>query len=327
GLADVGFHTNETVFTLTELPRRLAVIGAGPIGCELAQSFARVGAQVVVLGNHPQIQPKEDRDAAKRVEASLRRDGVELVLGCKIVGASKTAEGKAIQLDGVCTPNPVVVDEIVVGAGRAPNVTGLGLEAAGVRYDPRNGVQVDDYLRTTNKDVFAAGDCCSKYQFTHAADAMARIVLRNALFFGRSKVTDLTMPWCTYTHPEIARIGLSVEEAAAKGMATRVFTQELNRVDRAILEGESDGFVKIVLDAKKDRILGATIVAANAGDMISEIAVAMAAKAGLGVVATAIHPYPTQAEAIKKAADSYNRTKLTPFVQGLFRRLLAWRLG
>jgi pyruvate/2-oxoglutarate dehydrogenase complex dihydrolipoamide dehydrogenase (E3) component len=334
GLAEAGFLTNETVFALTELPPRLAVIGAGPIGCELAQAFARFGSRVHVLGNHPQILPREDPDAAARIEKALRRDGVEFTLNCRIERVEKRGHEKVVHL----TLSPgggaegrvkgeqqqVVVDEILIGAGRTPNVDGLNLDAVGVRYDKRDGVAVNDWLQTTNPNIYAAGDICSRFKFTHAADAMARIVLQNALFIGRAKASALIIPWCTYTDPEVAHVGLYEHEAKERGIAFRTFTQELAGVDRAILDGEDEGFVKVLVSLKGDKILGATIVAAHAGDMISELTLAMVGRLGLGTIAKTIHPYPTQAEAIKKVGDAYNRTRLTPTVKWLFGKWLAW---
>lgn len=323
GLADAGFLTNETVFSLTELPRRLAVVGAGPIGCELAQAFARFGAEVTVLEALPQILPREDRDAAALVENSLNRDGITIVCPCTIRRVRKDGAGKVLTLDAGGAVRDLAVDEVLVGAGRAPNVEGLGLEAAGVHHD-RTGVTVDDRLRTTNRKVFTAGDICSACKFTHAADALARIAIQNALFAGRARVSALVMPWCTYTDPEVAHVGLYEKEAEAKGIAVQTFVQELGDVDRAVLDGETAGFVKVHVRKGTDRIVGATVVARHAGDMVAELTLAMTGKLGLRTLARTIHPYPTQAEAIKKVADAYNRTRLTPFVKGLFGRWLAW---
>jgi pyruvate/2-oxoglutarate dehydrogenase complex dihydrolipoamide dehydrogenase (E3) component len=321
GLAKAGFLTNETVFALTELPPRLAVIGAGPIGCELAQAFARFGARVTLLGNHAQILPKEDRDAAARVEAALRRDGIELLLDCKILRVEARDRAKVVHLEH---GGEVVVDEILIGAGRTPNVEGLNLDAVGVQYDARTGVVVNDRLQTTHPRIYAAGDVCSRYRFTHAADAMARIVLQNTLFLGRAKASALVIPWCTYTDPEIAHVGLSEHEARAKGIDVDVLVQELSEVDRAVLDDEAEGFVKVLVQRGTDRIVGATIVAAHAGDLIAELTLAMTGKLGLRTIARTIHPYPTQAEAIKKLGDAHNRTRLTPLVKSLFERWLAW---
>jgi pyruvate/2-oxoglutarate dehydrogenase complex dihydrolipoamide dehydrogenase (E3) component len=320
GLAEAGYLTNETVFSLTELPRRLAVIGAGPIGCELAQAFARFGSEVSLLGNHPQILPREDRPAAALVQQAMARDGVKLTLGCKVLGVEKQGTDKLLRLDS----GAVRADEILVGVGRTPNVDGLNLEAAGVASDARTGVHVNDRLRTTNPRVYAAGDICSRYQFTHAADALARIAIRNALFLGRARASDLTIPWCTYTDPEIAHVGLYEHEAESRGIAVQTFVQSLEHVDRAILDGDTDGFVKVHVRAGTDRIVGATVVARHAGELISEITLAMVGGLGLRTLARTIHPYPTQAEAIKKIGDAYYRTRLTPWVQWLLRQWLAW---
>jgi pyruvate/2-oxoglutarate dehydrogenase complex dihydrolipoamide dehydrogenase (E3) component len=324
GLAEAGFLTNETVFNLTELPPRLAVIGAGPVGCELAQAFARFGAHVSLLSNRLQIMPREDPDAARIVEKQLQRDGINVVLGCNLVRVAREGAERVLHLERGGRPMEVRADAILVGVGRAPNVQGLGLEAAGVAYDAKDGVQVNDRLQTTNRRIFAAGDICSRYQFTHAADAMARIVLQNALFFGRARASALVIPWCTYTDPEVAHVGLYEAEAEAHGIDVHTFTEPMAHVDRAVLDGDTDGFVKVHIRAGSDRIVGATVVARHAGEMISELTLAMVGGLGLGTLARTIHPYPTQAEAIKRVADAYNRTRLTPFVKGLFQKWLAW---
>jgi pyruvate/2-oxoglutarate dehydrogenase complex dihydrolipoamide dehydrogenase (E3) component len=322
GLADLDCLTNETVFWLTELPPRLAVVGGGPIGCELAQAFRRLGADVTVLNADAHLLPREDADAATIVEARMTAEGVRVRNGVRITRAERRGPESLLHYERDGARDTVVADRVLVAAGRAPNVEGLRLEAAGVRYDAK-GVRVDDRLRTTNRRVFAAGDVCSRFQFTHAADAQARIVLANALFFGRRKASALTIPWCTYTSPEVAHVGLYEREARERGVDTDTITIPLRDVDRAVLDGETDGFFRVVVAKGDDRILGATLVAAHAGDLIGEVAVAMAAKMGLGALANVVHPYPTQAEIIKKAADAWNRTRLTPTVK----RLFAWWLG
>ena len=188
----------------------------------------------------------------------------------------------------------------------------------------KRALHVDDRLRTSNPRIYAAGDVCSRYQFTHAADAAARIVIQNALFYGGAKASKLVIPWCTYTEPEVAHVGLYEHEAKERGIEVQTFVQELSGVDRAVLDGETDGFVKIHVRKGTDHILGATIVAAHAGEMISEVTLAMVAGRGLGTLGQTIHPYPTQAEAMHKVADAYNRTRLTPFVKGLFARWFRW---
>jgi pyruvate/2-oxoglutarate dehydrogenase complex dihydrolipoamide dehydrogenase (E3) component len=323
GLAEAGYLTNETVFGLTALPRRLAVIGAGPAGCELSQAFARFGAQVTLLEAAPRILPREDRDAAVIVEGALRADGVRIVTGATIARAERGDGGTALRLGGE-PAEPLVVDEILVGAGRAANVEGLGLEVAGVLSDPATGVRVDDHLRTTNRRVFAAGDVCSALRFTHHADFQARIVIRNALFFGRARAGALTVPWCTYTDPEIAHVGLDEGEAAARGVRVRTLVQDLAGVDRAVLDGDERGFVKVHVRHGSDRIVGATVVARHAGEMLPELTLAVAHGLGLAKIAETIHTYPTQAEAIRKLGDAWNRARLTPRVRRALRAWLRW---
>jgi pyruvate/2-oxoglutarate dehydrogenase complex dihydrolipoamide dehydrogenase (E3) component len=324
GLADAGFLTNETVFNLTERPRRLAVIGAGPIGCELAQAFQRLGSQVVLLHKNAHILDREDADAAAIVQDTFTREGIQLVLGMKLTRVEKRGAEKVLFYTAGGKEDCVTVDEILAGAGRAPNVEGLNLEKVGVQFDRRDGVRVNDQLQTTNPRIYAAGDICMKWKFTHAADFAARIVIQNTLFLGRKKLSALTMPWATYTDPEIAHVGLYEREARERGLALDTYTRQFKEVDRAIAEGETEGFVKIHVQKGADKILGATIVARHAGEMISEISVAMAAGLGLGGLASVIHPYPTQAEAIRHCGDAYNRTRLTPTVKKLFKKWLEW---
>ncbi len=324
GLAAAGYLTNETVFSLTQLPRRLAVIGAGPLGCELAQAFARFGSQVSLLETAPQLLSREDPDAAQRVEAALRRDGIEIQLGCAILRIEQAGTDKVLHLTVNGCTSALPVDDIFVGVGRTPNVDGLGLDAARVAYGPIMGVQVTDRLQTTNPRIYAAGDVCSSYKFTHVAEALARVVIRNALFGGRAKASTLTIPWCTYTDPEVAHVGLSAREAEARGIAVDTFVQELHAVDRAVLDGETDGFAKVHVRRRSDKLVGATIVARHAGEMLSELTLAMSRGIGLASLAQVIHPYPTQALAIQRLGDAYNRTRLTPLVKALVDRWLAW---
>lgn len=323
GLEEAGYLTNETLFTLTERPRRLAVLGAGPIGCEMAQAFARLGSRVVLLARHG-ILPREDPEAASLVARALDRDGVETRCAAQVKEVRHgPGEEKELVVECGGETTRVTADAILVATGRAPNVEGLGLEAAGIAYD-RAGVEVDDRLRTSNRRVFAAGDVSSRYKFTHIADALARIVIRNALFFGRARASALTVPWCTYTTPEVAHVGLDEAEARTRGLAFETLRLELGDVDRARLDGD-EGLLKLVVRKGTDRILGATLVARNAGDMISELTLAIGSGAGLRTLAETIHPYPTQAEILKRAGDAWSRTRLTPRVKRLFETLLAWR--
>jgi pyruvate/2-oxoglutarate dehydrogenase complex dihydrolipoamide dehydrogenase (E3) component len=323
GLAEVGYITNETFFQLTERPLRLAVIGAGPIGSELAQAMQRFGTQVTVFDILPQVLGREDADAAAILQAKMEKDGLDLCLGASINKIRQTDAGKIIEftLDG--QEKSILVDEILLAVGRRPNVESLDLEAALVEYT-KKGVAINDHLQTTNKNIYAAGDVALKYQFTHTADAAARIVLQNALFLGRKKFSDLTIPWVTYTDPEVAHVGLYPVEAEEQGIEIDTFTTYLKDIDRGRADGEETGFVKIHVKKGSDKILGATIVASHAGDMISEVTLAMVGGLGLSTIQQVIHPYPTLAEAIRKTADAWNRTRLTPTVAKLFDKWLAW---
>jgi len=323
GLENVEYLTNESLFSLTELPPSLGIIGAGPIGCEMAQAFARFGSKVILVESAHGVLPREDPEAAELVEQALLADDVQLL--CCGRETKIVADGGKIrlQLQSHDESYDVPVDKLLVAVGRAPNVEGLNLEGAGVEYD-KAGVTVNDRFQTTNPRIFAAGDICSKYKFTHAADFMARAVIRNALFMGAAKESKMVVPWCTYTSPELAQIGLSEPQAQEQGIEYDVYKQPLSGVDRAILDGETTGFVKVITKKGKGTILGATIVATNAGDLIGEMSVAMTNGLSIGQVGNSIHPYPTQAEAIRRTGDQYSRTRLTPFVKGMFDKWLNW---
>jgi pyruvate/2-oxoglutarate dehydrogenase complex dihydrolipoamide dehydrogenase (E3) component len=316
GIEKAGYLTNETVFSLIQKPERLAVIGGGPIGCELAQAFRRLGCEVVLLHRGSHILNKEDADAAEILQKVLIGEGIRLVLNCQLEEVVNVTEGKRLYFSSKGHRDSVTVDEILVGTGRSPNVEGLNLEAVGVKYDQKQGVLVNDYLQTTNPKIYAAGDICMNWKFTHAADAAARIVIKNTLFspfgLGRSQLSSLVMPWVTYTDPEIAHVGMYEHQAQKLGIDTVTIAIPFSSVDRAIADAEELGFLKILHKKGSDEILGATIVASHAGEMISEVTAVIVGKLGLSKLSNVIHPYPTQAEAIKKAADAYRRTLLTP---------------
>ena len=324
GLRKTGFYTNETIFTLTELPRRLAVIGAGPLGCELAQCFARLGSEVTLITNGARILPREDADAADIVRRQMEKDGVRIVTGVTVQRAEIRDDTKALALLASDYSWELLCDSILVAVGRRPNLENLGLEAAGIRHSAK-GIEVDERLRTANRRVFAAGDVCSRYQFTHAADAMARCVIANALFYARRKVTDLVVPWCTYTDPEIAHVGYYEKDARAGGFEVATITQSLSGVDRAILDGEAEGFARVHYDKKSGRILGGTIVARHAGEMLGELTLAIDARQKMSVLSSTIHAYPTQAEVLRKIGDAYMRGKLTSPVKSVLAKWLEWR--
>ena len=326
GLVDAQPLTNETIFSLTTLPARLAVIGGGPVGCELAQAFARFGSAVTVLAKDDRLIAKDDPDAAIVLARALTADGVTLALGATIERVTRLADGtRELEYRSRNAPGDVVrvvVDEVLVAAGRTPNIDGLGLAEAGVETS-RDGVVVDDFMRTTNRNVYAAGDVASPFKFTHAADAMARIVIHNALFFGRKRHSALVVPWSTYTDPEVAHVGISAKDAAARDDVDTL-TVELATLDRAILDGETNGFARLHL-GPRGKILGATIVARHGGELIGELALAMTAGLTVSALANTIHPYPTQSEIWKRLGDAAGKRRLTPFIKRLFQRLMAWR--
>ena len=325
GLEETGYLTNETLFRrVTEQPKRLAVIGAGPIGAELAQSFHRFGTEVTVLEFAPRMLGREDAQAGEVLKKAFAEENLRVILNAKTKLVRTDGNDKVLEFDVDDQHHEIRVDEILVAAGRMPNIEKLNLEVAGVEYH-NNGVAVEETMQTTNPNVFAAGDIAFKYQFTHTADATARIVLQNALFPGpKKKVSALVIPWCTYTSPEVAHVGMYEHEAEDLGIAVETLIQPINEIDRGRADGDKHGFVKIHIKKGTDKILGATIVADHAGEMIGEVTLAMTAEIGLGKIANTIHAYPTQSEAIKKIADAYNRTRLTPFVKRLFTWWLAW---
>jgi pyruvate/2-oxoglutarate dehydrogenase complex dihydrolipoamide dehydrogenase (E3) component len=324
GLGEAGYLTNESVFSLTALPRRLIVIGGGPIGCELAQAFARLGSRVTLVCDVPRLLPKDDAAAASLLERQFRSEGIELILGARVERAEKSAVGKILIIDQGQGKQTVVGDEILLAVGRAPNVEGLNLEAAGVTYNDK-GVTVDDHLRTSNKNIFAAGDIGSPYQFTHAAEALGRIALQNTLFFGRKRASKLIIPWCTYTSPEIAHVGLSEEDADKGGLEIATFMLPFAENDRAVVDGDTQGFARIHVSKKNGRLLGATMVSRHAGESIGELVTAIQNKMKVGQLGAVIHPYPTQAEIIKRLGDASMRGRLKPWMKRTLVKIFGWR--
>lgn len=311
GLQEAGFLTNENIFELTELPRRLLVIGGGPVGCELAQAFGRLGARTTIVQDKPLFLPGEERDAAQILSEVFVRDGLEVRLNTTAVAVRRENGETLVDLVSDDYRSTIAVDAILIGSGRAPNVDGLNLEVAGVEYTTDDGIRVDDGLRTTARHIYAAGDVCLDHQYGHTAVASARMAVRNALFRGRERWCSLVIPWCTFTDPEIAHVGLYVRDANRQGIPVKTFTIPMHDVDRAIADSEDTGFVKIHVRERTGRILGATIVARHAGDMINEITLAMVTGVKMDTLARVIHAYDTQAEAIGTAAAAYTRTALT----------------
>jgi pyruvate/2-oxoglutarate dehydrogenase complex dihydrolipoamide dehydrogenase (E3) component len=373
GLEASGYLTSETVFELTELPERLVVVGAGAVGCELAQAFARLGSRVVLLESAPRILPREDPDAADVVDRALRADGVDLRTGVEVreveLGGSGGGEGTgrggaeagragsgSVRVVR-CGDDAIPCDRILVAVGRRPNVEGLGLEAAGVAFDA-GGIRTDDRLRTTNRRIWAVGDVTGGPPFTHVADAHARTAVPNALFFGRGRRSRLVIPRCTYTSPELAHVGVEPyqegpaepgrggrgpeggpaepgrggrgpgEEPAGSGRGGRrrpavdTVTVPFSDVDRAVVDGETEGFLRVHLAAGTDRVLGATVVGEHAGEILAPILVAMRGGVGLDAISGTVFPYPTRAEVLRKAADGRRRRKLTPRTRRWMERVL-----
>lgn len=324
GLREGGFLTNESLFSLTELPRRLVVLGGGPIGCEMAQCFARFGTTVTLIDSGSQLLANDEEAAAQLVQAALENAGVEVLLNCNVTRVTGKGSLREVEVSTREGEKRLPCDQLLLSVGRTPNVEGLGLEQVGVEFDSRRGVVVDDFLRTTNRNIFASGDVCSRFKFTHTADFMSRLVIQNALFMGRARASQLVIPWCTYTSPEVAHVGLYPKQAGELGVELVTYTQPFSSVDRAVLEGNESGYVSLYCRKGSDRILGATIVAQNAGDMIGEIVMAMKHRIGLKRIASVIHPYPTHGDAIRKLGDQFNRQRLTPLVKSLFEKWLKW---
>ncbi len=326
GLQEAGYFTNETIFSLTDLPRRLAVIGGGPIGCELAQAFARLGSQVTLLQRGSRLLPRVVPEAAELLTNVLRREGIDVHVNAKLERVELIAEqAKRLHirfLNGAA--RTIEVDAILLAAGRTPNVEGLNLSAAGVKFTPK-GITVNGFLQTSNARVYATGDVIGQAQFTHAADAMSRIALQNAFFFGRKRLRDLVIPETTYTDPEIAHVGLTAEEAREQGLAIDTYREEMSRNDRAIVDGDTEGFAMIHCRRGTAQIVGGTIVARHAGEMIATLSLLMTHRLPLSKLATTIHSYPTQAEVLKRLADQYQKSRLTPGVAALLRAILRWR--
>lgn len=331
GLKESGVLTNETALELRELPGTMTILGAGPIGVEFAQVFARLGVEVTIVEKTGQVLPREDPELSEILREVLEREGIKIDICTEVKNVERQGEKKA--LTARCPvgnhehDHDYVTDEIMIAIGRAPNVKGLGLDAAGVEFSERRGIKVDDRLRTTAKHIYACGDVIGHYQFTHVAEYQAGVVIGNALFpFTRRRVDYSAVPWTTFTDPELARVGMTEAEAREKhGDKVRVYRHEIRENDRAVIEGEPTGLVKLVCD-KKGKLLGAHVLGPSAGELIGEYVLAMQHGLPVSAVSRTIHVYPTLAQSVKRAADQYYREKL---FTGWFPRLARFliRLG
>lgn len=327
GLEESGYLTNETIFSLTELPRRLLVLGAGPIGTELAQAFRRFGSEVHLVNRGKRLLPREDALAAGVVQRQFESEGIVCHFDATLANVSTTdgpGGARRVTIEKPGGAETVEVDAILVAVGRAPNVEGLGLKAAGVKTNAR-GVEVNDFLQSSNPHIYAAGDVAGSYQFTHAADAMARACIQNAFFFGRKRLSRMVIPRTTYTDPEVAHVGLTLQEAERDGVEVDSYRDELSNVDRAILDGEEDGYAVVHCRKGSGNVVGATIVGSHAGELIGEVSLLMTKGLGLGALSETVHCYPTQVEVLKRIGDQFNRGRLTPLVARVLKFLLTHR--
>jgi pyruvate/2-oxoglutarate dehydrogenase complex dihydrolipoamide dehydrogenase (E3) component len=323
GLQEAGFLTNETVFDCERLPATLLVVGGGPVGAELGQAFARLGSRVTIVSGAEHILPREDLDVAAVLAARFGREGVTVLDRARAVRVARPDAVKSVTVHMPEGERTIDVEEILVAAGRRANAEDLGLEQAGVVYDDR-GVRVDRTCRTNVPSVWAVGDVAGPYQFTHWANYQARIVIRNTLFPGSWSCDFDTVPWTTFTDPEVARVGLSEAEARERGLPYDVYTTSFEDNDRALCDGEPEGFVKVLTRKGTGTILGAVIVHAQAGELLAELVLAKKHRLGLSKLSTPIHVYPTLAEANRAIADASVLARLTPARKRVLARLFAW---
>ncbi|MCV2369363.1 FAD-dependent oxidoreductase [Roseateles oligotrophus] len=329
GLDKVGYLTSDTVWGMTELPRRMVVLGGGPIGCELAQSFARLGAQVTQVEMAPRLMVREDQDAASLVTASLQADGVQVLTGHQAVRCELDGDIKRLIVKHGEQEIAIEFDVLLCAVGRSARVEGFGIEELGIALTPRKTIAVDAFMRTNYPNIYAVGDVAGPFQFTHTAAHQAWYAAVNALFgrFKRFKVDYSVIPWATFTDPEVARVGLSEDEAKTQGIAYEVVKFEFEELDRAIADGTAHGFIKVLTVPGKDKILGVTIVGEHAGDLLAEYVLAMKHGLGLNKILGTIHTYPTLAEANKYVAGEWKRAHAPQKIMPWLERLHAWERG
>jgi pyruvate/2-oxoglutarate dehydrogenase complex dihydrolipoamide dehydrogenase (E3) component/uncharacterized membrane protein YdjX (TVP38/TMEM64 family) len=329
GLHELDYLTSDTLWDIRERPRRLLVLGAGPIGCELAQAMGTLGAEVTLVTHAERILPREDADASQLVHARLEKKGIRILTGCEPKSFSSAAGGQMAQCLQDGDAISLEFDRVLLAVGRTPNIEGLGLEELGIRTTSRGTIEVDDYLQTAIPTIYACGDIVGPYQFTHTASHQAWYATVNALLghLKRFRVDYSVIPWATFTHPEVARVGLSEDEAKQQGIAYEVTRYGIDDLDRAIADSEDEGFVKVLTVPGKDRILGATIVSAHAGDLLTEFVLAMKHGLGLNKILGTIHIYPTMSEANRFLAGEWRKARKPEGVLRWLERYHSWRRG
>lgn len=326
GLKEAEFLTSDTIWGLTELPKRLVVLGGGPIGCELAQSFACLGSAVTQVEMAPRLMLREDPEVSDLVAASLRVDGVNVLTSHQAIRVEVYEGEKRLIVRHGDEELPIAFDQLLCAVGRRPRVTGYGLEELGIPLTPQKTIQTNAFLQTLYPNIYAVGDVAGPFQFTHTAAHQAWYASVNALFgrFKRFKADYSVIPWATFTDPEVARVGLSETEAREQGVAYEVTRYDMDDLDRAIADGTAHGFVKVLTVPGKDKILGVTIVGEHAGDLLAEYVLAMKYGLGLNKILGTIHTYPTLSEANKYAAGQWKRAHAPHRLLGWLARFHAW---
>lgn len=325
GLAEVPYHTNETIFEITEQPERLGVIGAGPIGIEMAQAFRRLGSRVTVFERLPRILSADDPELAGMLEERLRAEGVDFRLSADISEVSDGPEGGIrISSDSEGRSAGWEGDDLLVAAGRKANCRELGLEKAGVRYG-EEGIAVDDRCRTSRRHIYAAGDVTGRYRFTHMSEHMAKVAVTNALLKIPKKIDAARVPWCTYSDPELAHVGATEERLREKGTSYRAYRFPYGKLDRALTDDATDGLIKVFAKKWSGKILGATVYGRRAGELIGEYALAMRNGATLRNISDTIHPYPTYGLGARRAADQWYVQNRPEWLIRLLGRLFGYR--
>jgi pyruvate/2-oxoglutarate dehydrogenase complex dihydrolipoamide dehydrogenase (E3) component len=329
GLDQVDYLTSETLWRLRTLPRRLLVLGGGPVGCEMAQAFAQLGSEVTLVQRAPRLLMREDDEVSAFLAERMAEDGVRVLTRRKPVSVEATGTGQVMRIEQDGTVSAEPFDALLIAVGRRARTAGYGLEELGIGITPKRTVATDPWLRTNHPHILACGDVAGPYQFTHAAAYQAQSAVLTGLFapFYRSRPDYTVMPAVTFTDPEIARVGLNEREAKAQGIAYDCVRYDLDDLDRAIVDGAAKGFLKVLTPPGKDRILGATIVGAHAGETLAEFALAMRHGIGLKGVLGTVHAYPTYAEANRHVAGAWRRAHASPAALGLLGRYHAWRRG